>query len=155
MRFQEGKNISSLHPQNSRIGRNAMAVFPDSKDRYRGETNKLLHAPVEHYEVQLFCCPFKVAAINSSNKYLDCRLAKKKSNYHETLAWFAWEDWCISRTGYLLVLHSIRMTSGYEHRLDDFFLWLHGKVQNLQIGLQYGICVCVALLLTSKIWPNI
>lgn len=77
MRFQEGKNISSLHPQNSRIGRNAMAVFPDSKDRYRGETNKLLHALVEHYEVQLFCCPFKVAAINSSNKYLDCRLAKK------------------------------------------------------------------------------
>lgn len=50
-----------------------------------GEEKQILNAHGEQHEVYFSCCLYEVAVINSSNKYSDCRVGKKKSNckYHE------------------------------------------------------------------------
>jgi len=62
--------------QNSKVKRDVTAVFPATKDRCRGEADKLLHAHCKQYEMHFSCCPYGVDMINSSNKYLDWRLGK-------------------------------------------------------------------------------
>ena len=74
MRFQEAEGSEV---QNSKVKRNATAVFPDTKDCCRGEANKLLHAHGKQHEMHFSCCPYGVEVINSGNKYLDWRLGKK------------------------------------------------------------------------------
>lgn len=69
--------------QSSKVKRNAMAVFPGTKDSCR-EANKLLHAHGKQYEMHLSCCPYAVEVINSSHKYFRLEGRKKNLNVSTT-----------------------------------------------------------------------